>query len=61
MKRIASVDFLRGFAIWLMLLLHEIQRVYDYSWSYSGEIADKPVPFIVLMLVLMFLGGNPFV
>ncbi|MHA2358001.1 MAG: hypothetical protein ACXABK_04450 [Candidatus Heimdallarchaeaceae archaeon] len=57
MKRIASVDFLRGFAIWLMLLLHEIQRVYDYSWSYSGDFADKPVLFIVLMLVLMFLGG----
>ena len=58
MKRYASIDFLRGFAIWLMLLLHEIQRVYDYTWANDAvALGEKPVLFIIIMLIMMFLGG----
>jgi hypothetical protein len=38
-------------------MLHEIQRVYDYSCAIEGKIGDKPVLFIVIVLVMMFLGG----
>ena len=61
MRRYASIDFLRGFAIWLMLLFHEIQRVYDFSWasdpSKAEMFAKMPLVYVVLMLVIMFLGG----
>ena len=61
MRRFASVDFLRGFAIWLMLLLHELMRVLDYSWATDSTkeemFAKMPIIYVVLMLVIMFLGG----
>ena len=32
MKRIASIDFLRGLAIWMMVFLHVFNHKYDWSW-----------------------------
>ncbi|MFW9924111.1 MAG: hypothetical protein ACFFDW_12565, partial [Candidatus Thorarchaeota archaeon] len=31
MNRIASLDFQRGFAIWMMVFLHVFNHMYDYS------------------------------
>ncbi|MHA1200483.1 MAG: hypothetical protein ACTSQF_14270 [Candidatus Heimdallarchaeaceae archaeon] len=60
MRRFASVDFLRGFAIWLMLLLHELMRVLDYSWAddlQSDLFRQLPIIYVVLMLLVLFLAG----
>lgn len=61
MRRFASIDFLRGFAIWLMLLLHELMRVLDYSWATDPTKAqffsEMPIIYTILMLLIMFLGG----
>ena len=58
MRRFASIDFLRGFAIWLMLLLHVVMRAYDYSWANDAvTLGEKSMIFLVLMLVIMFLAG----
>ena len=61
MRRFASIDFLRGFAIWLMLLLHVLMRVLDYSWATDPAQADffnqMPIIYSILMLLLLFLGG----
>ncbi|NHJ86072.1 MAG: hypothetical protein FK734_11465 [Asgard group archaeon] len=35
-QRIASLDFQRGLAIWMMVFLHVFNHIYDYSWVDSG-------------------------
>ena len=58
MRRYASIDFLRGFAIWLMLLFHVIMRVYDYSFADNMEVLSKyTLVYMVVMVIIMFLGG----
>ncbi len=61
MRRFASVDFLRGFAIWLMLLLHEVMRVLDYSWATDPLQADffsqLPIIYAILMLLILFIAS----
>ena len=32
MKRIASIDFLRGLSIWMMVFLHVFNHKYDWDW-----------------------------
>ena len=32
MKRIASLDFLRGVAIFAVVFIHSFQYLYDYTW-----------------------------
>ncbi|MHA2308431.1 MAG: heparan-alpha-glucosaminide N-acetyltransferase domain-containing protein, partial [Candidatus Heimdallarchaeaceae archaeon] len=31
-RRIVTLDFLRGVAIWLMIFFHASTHLYDYSW-----------------------------
>ena len=58
MRRYASIDFLRGFAIWLMILLHSLMRVYDRSWSEDMDLLEQlPLIYMILMLIILFLAG----
>ncbi|MHA1521207.1 MAG: hypothetical protein ACTSRK_13570 [Promethearchaeota archaeon] len=59
LKRIASIDFQRGLAVWLMVFLHVFNHIYDYSWVDMDTLFDGSVPILLaIYLVLMaFLGG----
>ena len=55
MKRSLSLDFLRGFAIWMMVVFH----VFEYSWSGMDNIKDpnyvlhlSPLMVIVAIIVI---------
>lgn len=42
LARLISLDFLRGFSIFLMLMVHFVMRVYDQSWmDDSSQLATK--------------------
>ena len=56
MRRFASIDFLRGIAIALMIFLHTILHVLDVE-GLLAEINDIPAANIVAFIVLPFLGG----
>ncbi len=58
MERYASIDFLRGFAIWMMLLLHVVMRIYDDHWALSfSTINPRPIINILILVILAFFGG----
>ncbi|MHA1124676.1 MAG: hypothetical protein ACTSO7_03510 [Candidatus Heimdallarchaeota archaeon] len=50
-KRIASLDFQRGLAIWLMTFLHAFEHVYDYTW-----VKDKPEKIFELPKIALVVG-----
>ncbi|NHJ32671.1 MAG: hypothetical protein FK732_07405 [Asgard group archaeon] len=52
-KRIASLDFQRGVAIWLMTFLHGFEHVYDYNWMKNDPEAIFNLPKIVLLIGLI--------
>jgi len=54
-KRIASLDFQRGIAIWLVTFLHSFERLYDYSWVKEDPQAVMKLPIPVLVAGL-FVG-----
>lgn len=54
-KRIASLDFQRGIAIWLVTFLHSFERLYDYSWVKEDPEAVMKLPIPVLVAGL-FVG-----
>jgi len=57
-KRIASLDFQRGLAIWMMVLLHSIQEIYDVSWAVNlNELLQKPIIVIIAVALLGLLSG----
>jgi len=57
-NRFATIDFLRGLAIWLMLLLHLLMRVYDKSWADDpAQMAQARIIVIVILIFALFLGG----
>ncbi|MHA1335434.1 MAG: hypothetical protein ACTSPW_06740 [Promethearchaeota archaeon] len=58
MKRYVSVDFLRGLAIWMMLILHTLMRWYDRGWIERGEMEGVPVIFLVIFIIVIFFGGS---
>lgn len=49
-KRIASLDFQRGIAIWLVIFLHAFEHVYDYNWMKNDPEAIFNLPKIVLLI-----------
>ncbi|MCG3222658.1 MAG: hypothetical protein H7641_14860 [Candidatus Heimdallarchaeota archaeon] len=58
-KRIVSLDFMRGAAIWMMVFFHASTHMYDYTW-----VADRfenlytfPLPILIFLLILLALGG----
>ncbi len=56
MRRFASIDFLRGIAIFLMLFLHTITHVLDID-GLLAQIDNIVLINIVAFIVLPFLGG----
>ncbi|MHA1202744.1 MAG: hypothetical protein ACTSQ4_09500 [Candidatus Heimdallarchaeaceae archaeon] len=58
MKRIASLDFQRGLAIWMMVFLH----VFDHIWDYSGVEVDDLFTNLdfglsLILIIMAFFGG----
>ncbi len=58
MRRIASLDFQRGLAIWMMVFLH----VFDHIWNYSGVEVDDLFTNLnfglsLIMIIMAFFGG----
>jgi hypothetical protein len=48
--RIASLDFQRGLAIWLMVILHAMEHAYDYK-----SVTDEPVSAITVSSTVVVL------
>ena len=55
-KRFASIDFLRGLAILIMLCLHVVMDVLDVN-QLMGAINDVSILNVLALIVLPFLGG----
>ncbi|MHA2256052.1 MAG: hypothetical protein ACXAAM_08275 [Candidatus Heimdallarchaeaceae archaeon] len=58
-RRIVTLDFLRGVAIWLMIFFHASTHLYDYSWFADNpeNLYTLPIPLIMLLLLLIALGS----
>lgn len=56
MKRFASIDFLRGIAIVMMLVLHVVSDFLNVN-AIIADINNKPLINLVAMAVLPFIGG----
>lgn len=58
MKRYPSIDFLRGFAIFLMVFLHTFMRWFDQD-AFIEKINNgaAPLALVLLMVILLFLGS----
>ena len=56
MKRFASLDFLRGLALFLMIFLHTLADVLDID-GMMPKINDIPLMNVVALVVVPFLGG----
>ena len=61
MKRIATLDFLRGVAIFAVVFIHSFQYLYDYNWLLKPDGISKlldtfPWPFLIIAGVLGYFG-----
>lgn len=56
MKRFASIDFLRGLAILMMLILHIISDILDLN-ALLADMGSMSLGELLLLFVLPFLGG----
>ncbi|MCK4895937.1 MAG: hypothetical protein KAS47_03960 [Candidatus Heimdallarchaeota archaeon] len=58
MKRIASLDFQRGLAIWMMVFLHVFNRIWDFSGVGLDDLfATLNFGLSLLMVIMAFFGG----
>jgi hypothetical protein len=51
-RRIVSLDFQRGLAIWLMVIFHALEHVYDFRW-----VIQDPESALTLSPVVLVIGG----
>jgi len=58
MKRIATLDFLRGVAIFAVIFIHSFQYLYDYTWIIEDPslVLEFPIPFLIIGGVLGYFG-----
>ncbi len=56
MKRFASLDFLRGFAIFLMIVLHVINGILNTD-ALMNNMSNQSLLSLLSLVVLPFLGG----
>lgn len=58
-KRIASLDFARGLAIFLMTFFHSFSHVFDHSWFLedSDKLFDYPKIVLIPLVILLYLGS----
>ena len=56
MKRYASIDFLRGLAIFLMVFVHTLMR---WVWRdpIMSDMGNYSLSIVILLLAALFLGG----
>lgn len=57
-KRLFSLDFIRGFAIWMMIILHSFNNMYDTSWARDFETLLQMNPAIILFVGLLAYFGT---
>lgn len=57
-QRIASLDFARGLAIFLMTFFHSFSHVFDHSWYVENpdKLFDYPKIVLIPLVVLLYLG-----
>ena len=55
-QRLASLDFQRGLAIWMMTFLHAAANMYDSSFisENPGNILDLPISVILFIVFFGF-------
>ncbi len=53
-KRIASLDFLRGLAIFFVIFIHSFHYLYDHTWILEdpSQLLDFPIPFLIIAGIL---------
>ncbi len=57
-KRYASIDFMRGLAIWMMIFLHTIMRWVDTGYFRDpGNLGDLELFVLFLLVAAVFLGA----
>jgi len=56
MKRFASIDFLRGFAIFMMLILHMVSHIIDVD-TLTADMSQVKFLELLLMILLPFGGA----
>jgi hypothetical protein len=57
MRRFSSIDFMRGLAIWLMVVFHVIMRWYDSKWITDGEIEGVPLAGLVFFVIVVYFSA----
>jgi hypothetical protein len=58
MKRIASLDFQRGLAIWMMVFLHVFNHIWDFSEVGLDDLfSSLSFGLSLLMVIMAFFGG----
>ena len=53
MKRIATLDFQRGLAIFMMVFFHSLQQLYNFDWAQDLENLFKMNFLVILGVVLL--------
>lgn len=57
LKRIATLDFFRGFAIFFMTIYHVIMMIYDYHWIENFDnLLQLPLFVLALLGIATFFG-----
>ncbi len=57
LKRIVTLDFIRGFAILGVLGFHMLAVTYDYGARFDMGIENLPIYYIITVLILAFMGS----
>ncbi|MBN1539551.1 MAG: DUF1624 domain-containing protein [Candidatus Thermoplasmatota archaeon] len=57
MRRFSSIDFMRGFAIWMMIMFHVIMRWYDGSWIQDGDLEGVPMVGLLFFLIVVYFSA----
>jgi hypothetical protein len=58
MKRYPSIDFLRGFAIFMMVYLHTFMRWFDQGAFYNKLVAGETSLFLAILLIISLFFGS---
>jgi len=56
-KRLASLDFQRGLAIWMMVFLHVFNHMIDYSSVAAGQLFSGVPPYTFINSAFFAFSG----
>ncbi|NHJ39954.1 MAG: hypothetical protein FK731_07970, partial [Asgard group archaeon] len=52
-----SIDFIRGFAIFIMVILHLFLRMTNLDWVFDfSQLFEKNIAIIIIVILLGYLG-----